>query len=303
MKLGPVQPIAPPPVAPLPVAAVPAVPAVPGTQQQARAASPAPDALQARDDDPHNPAHGQGQRKGTQFKSPRHNQPRSTQPARPQRSAPGPRPAPNAASAPDASPSGASESQDSTDTDDDFETRLRNAGQGVRSMASESDSGSGGEQGGHQDRKFAAIKRLRLLDLLGPRPMATDGLQAAMRAPQPAEALTAHLSGMARGAIAPVESNAMAAYVLRAAQVWLASQGPAASGGTATLASVRATLVDSGGRAGAAPTERHAAACVWLPVFLLNLDKPRTPQQRAQAIDRLAMLERRLALSRGTDRG
>jgi hypothetical protein len=170
-------------------------------------------------------------------------------------------------------------------------------------MASQSDSGSGGEQGGQQDRKFAAIKRLRLLDLLGPRPMATDGIQAAMRAPQPAEALTAHLSGMARGASAPVESNAMAAYVLRAAQAWLASQGPGTSGGTATLSSVRATLVDSGGPAGAALTERHAAACVWLPVFLLNLDKPRTPQQRAQAIDRLAMLERRLALSRGTGQG
>ncbi|WP_425258726.1 hypothetical protein ACPOLB_24785 [Rubrivivax sp. RP6-9] len=297
MKLGPVQPIVPPPTAPLPVAAAAAV------QAQGRAGSPAPNALQPRDDDPHNPAHGQGQRKGTQFKSPRNHQPRTTQPARPPRNAPGPRPAPNAPSAADAPPSSAGDSPDSIDTDDDFETRRRHAGQSAGSSSSQTDTGGGGEQGGRQDRKFAAIKRLRLGDLSAPLLGATDGIQAAMRAPHPAEALTAHLSGMARGASAPVESNAMAAYVLRAAQAWLASQGPGTSGGTATLGSVRATLVDSGGPTGAALTERHAAACVWLPVFLLNLDKPRTPQQRAQAIDRLAMLERRLALSRGTHQG
>jgi hypothetical protein len=299
MKLGPLPPIARPPVAPPPVAPVPAVPA-PG-----QVGAPAPEALQARDDEALHQTHGSGQRRRTQFKSPRNKQPRSTQPAKPPRNAPGPRPAPNAPGAADASPAGTGDGQFNLDIDDEEEIRRRQAGHGTGSLSSDSDTGSGGggDQGGQQDRKFAAIKRLRLGDLSAPRLVATDGLQAAMRAPHPAEALTAHLSGMARAATAPVESNAMSAYVLRAAQVWLASQGPGVSGGEATLGSVRAALVDSGGPAGAALTERHAAACVWLPVFLLNLDKPRTPQQREQAIDRLAMLERRLALSRGTGQG
>jgi hypothetical protein len=95
----------------------------------------------------------------------------------------------------------------------------------------------------------------------------------------------------------------LASLVVRVAQAWQVGRAGEPPGATASsgagLAQVKAALV-TGAPVSALPDdkgviERRAAASIWLPVFLLNLSRPRTALQQQQAAERLAAISRSLA--------
>jgi hypothetical protein len=88
-----------------------------------------------------------------------------------------------------------------------------------------------------------------------------------------------------------VSSAGLALTLLQAARAWLASR-PDDAVQPATLKSLREALLDSLQQADGQFQERRAAAAVWLPVFLLNLERPRTDGQREAAIARIDMVSR-----------
>ena len=182
------------------------------------------------------------------------------------------------------------------DVDDDFDSRRVKMGYAIQTNASDGGDGERGafDEGGHQERRFLTIQKARRAS--PPSPVASAAAQseiAELRKAGSVEALAGRLQGVVRRLGALGGPTALPVFVFRAAVSWLARQGPGDSGGSAKLSSVRAALVNGSERADAVRTERQATANVWLPVFLLNLDKPRTPEQRQQAIERMDMIERK----------
>lgn len=180
---------------------------------------------------------------------------------------------------------------------DDYEERRHRSGYALRADASHRDDGQGGggDEGERQERYFASIAAKRpgpprAAAALAP---AQQVVQSAVATAGAAEDLAAPLRALALGAQGDAGTQGMSGLLLRALRDWLARQGPGSSGGAATLASIRAALL-AGPPAGAvaAPGARPPSALLWLPAFLLNLDRPRTPEQREQAIARLDMLLR-----------
>ena len=188
------------------------------------------------------------------------------------------------------------------DVDDDFDSRRVKLGYAIRTNSSDGGDRERGafDEGGHQERRFLMIQKTRRADL--PSPVASAAARselAALRNAGSIEVLAGRLQGVVRRLGALGGPAALPVFVLRAAAAWLARRGAGDSGGSATLSSVRAALIDRPERADLARTERQAVANVWLPVFLLNLDRPRTPEQKQQAIERLDMIERKTAAIRG----
>jgi hypothetical protein len=146
------------------------------------------------------------------------------------------------------------------------------------------------------------IQKSRRADL--PSPVTSAAAQselAELRHAGSIEVLADRLRGVVRRLGALGGPAALPVFVLRTAAAWLARRGPGESGGSATLSSVRAALIDRPERSDVAQTERQAVANVWLPLFLLNLDRPRTPEQRQQAIERLDMIERKTTAIRSAN--
>jgi hypothetical protein len=320
VKLGPT--LAP---APLPVEPVGAVqPPAQVQQSEAERSQAAGERPGAEPQEPahkhahgHGHAHAHGQRKGAQFRPSAQGAPRSAQAGAPARGnavrgSPGPRRTAGAASA-DVSNLNDGDTYEGSDAADDFDARRLRAGYTLHTDPSKRDDAErgGSDEGGTRERHFAVIQRARLSGLPGGAPgetsgavsgVAAEGARAALRAPNPVEALAAHLAGMVRGIAGPGEQAALSALVLSVSRAWLAGQGKGASGGTTRLADVRAALLEGCKLADGAQSQRLAAACVWLPVFLLNLDRPRTQQQRQQAVERMGMLERTVSSGRRPDK-
>jgi hypothetical protein len=189
------------------------------------------------------------------------------------------------------------------EVDDDFDDRRARLGYSLRSNASQGGGGerSGTDEGGHRERLFKSIQLAHVLGVAGsgPAPAVEQALQSLLTA-RSIEALARPLRSLVRdidalGGPAPLQS-----LVFRTARSWLerqATAAPAASGGTTTLGAIRAALVEGGEPARDAVSEQQAIANLWLPMYLLSLDRPRTPRQRQQAIERLDMIERRLQAS------
>jgi hypothetical protein len=152
--------------------------------------------------------------------------------------------------------------------------------------------GNDGE-GRHQERKFAAIRKSNIPAKRATEPEAvTRRVLAAIAAAASVEDLVGVLGGVTQGLPELNPAQGLLPLMLQVARTWLATREAGPSGGSATLESLRTALIQGVAKAAGSVDERHAAANIWLPVFLLNLDRPRTPAQRAQALDRLELLTR-----------
>ena len=259
--------------------------------------------------DEHGGHEAKGQRKGAvAFRSPRPNAQRSNPPPKLAQSRPaqvrsrptGPASAPVSA---DGVVSNPSAETDIDDLGDDFESRRAKLGYSMRVNTANHQEGERGgtDEGGHQERQFKTIRMASVIKLLRaePSPAVEKALQSLLTASS-IEALARPLRSLVRDVDALGDAAPLQSLVFRAAKSWLQRQAASSSGttgGSTSLGEIRAALVESGDRAPASVSEQQAAAHLWLPMYLLNLDRPRTPRQRQQAIERLDMIERRLAAS------
>jgi hypothetical protein len=154
--------------------------------------------------------------------------------------------------------------------------------------------GQGGDrEGSQQERRFTFMARSRRGDLAAAGSRAPDELLSDVRAARSLDELAQAL----RPALTPGRTG-LAGVLVSVARAWQASRVEGAAREPTTLAGVRQALVHAG--AGVAPAgdtalnERQAAVNLWLPIYLLNLDRPRSAQQRQQALERLAFIERGL---------
>lgn len=186
-------------------------------------------------------------------------------------------------------------------SDDDGEARRLRFGYALRGAeAQHGDAESGNDdEGGRQERRFQSMRMTRGTSkaLASAEPLALR-LRAAVQAAQTVEDVAALMRELARGALGPTEATGLSTLLMGVAMDWLAREGPDAPGGISTLASLRAALVEDA--SSAATDARPSAACIWLPVFLLHLDRPRRPADRLRAHARLALLVRGMT---GSDAG
>ena len=177
--------------------------------------------------------------------------------------------------------------------DESRRARLAAAMQAQTSFGGGDEQGGGG-QGSHQERRFAVIARNRLVQ-----PVVHDDELAAQ------QLLTRTRVAQSLADVAPALRAAalhgrgsLASLFVRVSQAWHTSRGASLPAELATLAGVKAALVPSAASeltpADAGFDERRAAASLWLPVYLLNLNRPRSAAQRTQAADRLALIDRAL---------
>lgn len=156
------------------------------------------------------------------------------------------------------------------------------------------DQGQGGErEGSHQERRFSAIARSRLVDAGVADSRASDQWLADVRAAVSLEELAkVLLATVARG------HGSLAGVLVDAARAWQASRVEGAAREFTTLGSVKQALVSASTAlvppAQATLNAHRASLNLWLPIYLLNLDRPRSPQQRQLASERLALIERGL---------
>lgn len=188
---------------------------------------------------------------------------------------------------------------------DDYEVRRHKSAFALRTHSSQRDDAERGnrDEGHRLERHIVAIRNA-LGEMQGSE-AATHctgnrlaALEGALGSRFPLHAMAFLMASQARVGAASGAPTGLPAMALLAARSWLGRQGFGLSGGSATLSEIRAVLMAA--RPPATPTEpRRAAACnVWLPVFLLNLDRPRTASQRYDAMERARMLER-MASPRG----
>jgi hypothetical protein len=180
--------------------------------------------------------------------------------------------------------------------EDEASRRARMAAQmqAQTSFGGEGGQGSSGD-GREQERRFAVIARARLVpSITGNDDSATERLLQSART-----ARTLHEVAPALRAAVTHGSTSLSALFVRVAHAWQASRDGGELREAATLTGVKAALLSAA--AGIQPSEhtglgeRSAAAALWLPVYLLNLSRPRWPAQSQLAAARLALIERGLA--------
>ena len=165
--------------------------------------------------------------------------------------------------------------------------------------SADAESGSGGEgshkEGERQVRAFKVIRQaadepaLRLASALP----VTHAVAAKLTLVQWVQALRRPaLGGVAQPRSAAPSTVALAMQIARH---WLTRTPEQRQASPATLSEVRELLIQE---AGSAPNGHPSPPPLWLPIFLLNLGRPRTPLQADQASQRLHMLER---ASRGSN--
>lgn len=166
--------------------------------------------------------------------------------------------------------------------------------QAQTSFGGEGGQGTDGD-GSQQERRFAVIAHARRMpSITGDDDSATKRLLESARTARTLDELAPAL----RAAVMH-GSTSLSALFVRVAHAWQASRDGGERREAATLTRVKAALLSAA--AGVQPSdhaglgERCAAAALWLPVYLLNLSRPRRPAQRQLAAERLALIERGLA--------
>ena len=159
----------------------------------------------------------------------------------------------------------------------------------------------GTDEGGHQKRRFKSMRlSLVMHPQLGEASPAVEQALKSLRAANAVEDLARPLRTLVRHADTLAGHAPLQGLVFRAAINWLervTTTPTSVSGGTTTLREIRSALIEGAEGALADLTAQQASANLWLPIYLLNLDRPRTAQQREQAIERLDMIERQMAIS------
>lgn len=148
-----------------------------------------------------------------------------------------------------------------------------------------SDGGSNNNEGKRKERQFAAVIGKTAMNRLSLQTW--DGVSNAERSTLAGTA--ASLVAITRGTQAALPGIGVQLGALMAARRWMATSGKGDA--RVTLAAVRDVL-QSLGPPKSMPVPSAETHHVWLPVFLLNLHKPRTASQQQQAADTLALLER-----------
>ena len=276
-----------PPIVPHVAALLPSLPIIPLPGQTAQIAQNVQNAAAAQaaaDADAARHAH-HGRHRGHTIGSARHGStPMNTTRNRPPPArAPQPRRGPTASGPANAQDPGSDEIYESKDVEDKQRQMDVFAKTINQENKDDSRNDSNSEEGKRKERHFATIikapgaKRLSL-PLLGTMPAAAT-----------LEAVAVSLLSLAAGPRLAPPGSGVQASALGAARRWMADAG--AGDAQVTLAAVRSILLRSGATALQA-TEHGESTRLWMPAFLLNLHKPRTPRQQEQAADTLAMLER-----------
>ncbi len=187
--------------------------------------------------------------------------------------------------------------------DNDFDSRRMKLGYSIQTNAAPDQHGerSGTDEGGHRERLFKSISLFSSSAQLraGPSPAVEKAMQSLLSA-NSIEALAKPLRGLVRDLDALGNPSPLQSIVLRAAKTFLQREDvvpSGVSGGSLSLSNIRAALMEGGDSASRKVTAQQGTANMWLPIYLLNLDRPRTPRQRQQAIERLDMIERRISAS------
>jgi hypothetical protein len=155
--------------------------------------------------------------------------------------------------------------------------------------------GQGGEREGNQkEKRFTRIARLRrvIAETVSDPDLAQ--LLSKVRAATALDDVAAALLP----ALAKRREEEVAMFV-SVARAWQASRPEESSLPTTNLADVKHALTQTSGSAatasGVQADDRRAIVNLWLPIYLLNLSRPRSALQRQQASDRLALIERGVA--------
>ena len=238
-----------------------------------------PDAHAAQPHDSHGQHHGHRfgapRNGGTPMHGARHRPPppRAPQPRRP---------------GPNASTSGPADSNAIGDERSEDEQRLSNeAGAKTLEGRGDRDSSGGGNsnEGQRKERKFAVV--------IGKSALTRSALQSRELVPTTDKntlaGTAASLVAITRGTQPGLPGIGVQLGALMAARRWIATSGKGDA--RVTLASVR-TVLQALGPPKSVPLPTAEAHHVWLPMFLLNLNKPRTARQQQQAVETLGLLER-----------
>jgi hypothetical protein len=168
---------------------------------------------------------------------------------------------------------------------DDYDTRRMNPAfnKTMEGMERDSRDDSSGNEGARLERRFKIVKqgadlqRFRLGTALAPMSHPTM------------DKIAGELRSLVAGASTAAAGAGIQAKAFSAARGWLAAAG--AGDARVTLATVRESLLKSTAPTGH-PSLHTESARLWLPAFLLNLNKPRTPLQQQRAIETLDLMAR-----------
>ncbi len=142
---------------------------------------------------------------------------------------------------------------------------------------------SNSREGKHKERHFAAIIKAPGTKRLSLPPLSSSPVPAKL------EAVAASLLTLAAKSRPAALGAGVQSKALGIARQWMATAGTGDA--NVTLAAVRSTLMNAGVES-VPEAALGESARLWMPAYLLNLHKPRTPRQQQQAADTLAMLER-----------